>query len=165
MAGQEGLRRTHRRIPKRAARVPGDKAMATLHSKQSVPVSRGDGYGAQRPAMITGKSPPVAEEAQTVMLEPPAAADQGFADKLAMRSPPHPVERAQIEKARKRTKARSPRIAMHIKDRGTGVPTLYPDHSDEEGHEYRLADAFGTRSLQFVYSMLKAWVMRPRTLR
>jgi hypothetical protein len=90
-----------------------------------------------------------------VRWEPPAAADQAFADKLAKRSPPHPAERAQIEKARKRTKARSPRIAMHIKDRGTGVPTLYPDHSDEEGHQYRLADAFGTRSLQFVYSMLK----------
>jgi hypothetical protein len=105
--------------------------------------------------MITGKSPPVAEEAQTVTQEPPAAADQAFADKLAKRSPPHPVERAQIEKARKRTKARAPRIVMHIEDRGTGVPTLYPDHSDEEGHRYRLADAFGTRSLQFVRSMLK----------
>jgi hypothetical protein len=119
----------------------GDKEMAMLHSK--------------RRAMITGKSPPVAEEAQTVTQEPPAAADQAFADKLAKRSPPHPVERVQIKKARKRTKARAPRIAMHIKDPGTGVPTLYPDHSDEEGHQYRLADAFGTRSLQFVYSMLK----------
>jgi hypothetical protein len=83
------------------------------------------------------------------------AADQAFADKLTKRSPPHPVERIQIEKARKRTKARAPRIAMHIKDPGTGVPTLYPDHSDEEGHQYRLADAFGTCSLQFVSSMLK----------
>ena len=44
---------------------------------------------------------------------------------------------------------------MHIVDRGTGVPTLYPDHSDEEGHRYRLADAFGTRSMQFVHSMLR----------
>ena len=59
----------------------------------------------ERRAMITGKSPPVAEEAQTVTQEPPAAADQAFADKLAKRSPPHPAERAQIEKARKRTKA------------------------------------------------------------
>jgi hypothetical protein len=84
-----------------------------------------------------------------------AAADQALVDKLAKRSPPDPVERAQIEEARKRTKARAPRIAMHIEDRGTGVPTLYPDHSDEEGHQYRLADAFGTRSLQFVHSMLK----------
>ena len=32
---------------------------------------------------------------------------------------------------------------------------MYPDHSDEEGHRYRLADTFGTRSVQFVYSMLK----------
>src|SRR5262249_6841800 len=63
------------------------------------------------------------------------------------------VDRAAIEKARKRTKARAPRIAMHIEDRGTG-PRVYPEHSDEEGHRYRLADAFGTRSLQFVYSML-----------
>jgi hypothetical protein len=68
----------------------------------------------ERPAMITGKSPPVAEEAQTVTQEPLEAADQAFADKLAKRLPPHPVERAQIEKARKRTKARAPRIAMHI---------------------------------------------------
>jgi len=95
------------------------------------------------------------QAAQSAVEERAAAPDQAFADKLATRSPPNPVERVQIEKARKRTKARSPRIAMHIKDRGTGVPTLYPDHSDEEGHQYRLADAFGTRSLQFVYSMLK----------
>jgi hypothetical protein len=44
---------------------------------------------------------------------------------------------------------------MHIEDRGTGTRVRYPDHSDEEGHCYRLADAFGTRSLQFVNSMLK----------
>jgi hypothetical protein len=98
--------------------------------------------------MITWKAPRAIEE-------PRAEADQALADKLAKRSPPDPVERAQIEKARKRTKARVPRIAMHIEDRGTGAPTLYPDHSDEEGHHYRLADAFGTRSLQFAYSMLK----------
>jgi hypothetical protein len=84
-----------------------------------------------------------------------AAEDQAFADKLAKRAPPNEVERAEIEKARKRTKARVPRIAMHIEDRGTAGSTLYPDHSDEEGHRYRLADAFGTRSRQFVYSMLK----------
>jgi hypothetical protein len=45
-----------------------------------------------------------------------AAEDQAFTDKLTKRSPPHPVERAEIEKARKRTKARAPRIAMHIED-------------------------------------------------
>jgi hypothetical protein len=83
-----------------------------------------------------------------------ATEDQAFADKLAKRSPPNEVERAEIERARKRTKARAPRIAMHIEDRETGA-RLYPDHSDEEGHRYRLADTFGTRSLQFVYSMLK----------
>jgi hypothetical protein len=84
-----------------------------------------------------------------------AAEDHAFADKLAKRPPPNPVERAQIEKARKRTKARAPRIAMHVEDRGTAGSVVYPPHSDEEGHEYRLADTFGTRSLQFAYSMLK----------
>ena len=97
---------------------------------------------------LAGKDRAVAEAAEM-------AEDQAFADKLAKRSPPNQVERAEIEKARKRTKARAPRIAMHVEDRGTGVPTLYPDHSDEEGHHYRLADAFGTRSRQFVHSMLK----------
>jgi hypothetical protein len=43
---------------------------------------------------------------------------------------------------------------MHIEDRETGT-RAYPDHSDEEGHRYRLADTFGTRSVQFVFSMLK----------
>ena len=45
-----------------------------------------------------------------------AAKDRAFANKLAKRSPPNEVERAEIEKARKRTKARAPRIAMHIED-------------------------------------------------
>ena len=83
-----------------------------------------------------------------------AAEHQAFTEKLAKRSPPHPVERAEIEKARRRTKARAPRIAMHIEDRPTGGRAFYPDHSDDEGHEYRLTDAFGTRSLEFVRSML-----------
>ncbi len=80
---------------------------------------------------------------------------QAFAAKLAKRSPPGPIDRAEIEKARKRTKARTPRIAMHIEDRGTAGSVVYPDHSDDEGHDYRLADAFGTRSRQFVRWMLK----------
>jgi hypothetical protein len=63
-------------------------------------------------------------------------------------------KRAEIEKARKRTKARAPRIAMHVEDRGTAGIVVYPGHFDDEGHMYRLADAFGTRSRQFVYSML-----------
>jgi hypothetical protein len=83
-----------------------------------------------------------------------AAEAQAFTDKFAKRSPPDPIERAEIEKARRRTKARMPRIAMHIEDRPTGSRAFYPDHSDDEGHDYRLADAFGTRSLQFVYAML-----------
>jgi hypothetical protein len=80
--------------------------------------------------------------------------DLAFADKLAKRSPPNEIERAEIDKARKRTKARAPRIAMHLEDRRSGARVRYADHSDDEGHRYRLADAFGIRSLQFVYSML-----------
>jgi hypothetical protein len=94
------------------------------------------------------------ESAKMAAAERKAAEHQAFADKLAKRSPPHPVERAEIEKARRRTKARAPRVAMHIEDREAAGRALYPDHSDDEGHEYRLTDAFGTRSLQFVYEML-----------
>src|SRR5215471_16388538 len=99
-----------------------------------------------------GLDPAVSERATK---ERRAAEHQAFADKLAKRSPPDPVERAQIEKARKRTKARRPRIAMHVEDRETAGSVVYPDHSDDEGHDYRLADAFGTRSRQFVRWMLK----------
>jgi hypothetical protein len=98
--------------------------------------------------------PAVAEAAERAAKERKKAFDQAFADKLARRLPPNEVDRAAIDKARKRTKARAPRIAMRIEDRGTGAQVLYPDRSDEEGHRYRLADTFGTRSLQFVYSML-----------
>jgi hypothetical protein len=83
-----------------------------------------------------------------------AAERQAFADKLAKRSPPDPIERAEIEKAKRRTKARTPRIAINIEDRGTAGRALYPDHCDEEGHRYRLVDTFGTRSLEFVRAML-----------
>src|SRR5262245_2608023 len=55
-----------------------------------------------------------------------AAEREAFADKLAKRPPPNPVERAEIEKARKRTKARAPRIALSIEDRRTGPRLLYP---------------------------------------
>jgi hypothetical protein len=82
------------------------------------------------------------------------AEDLAFADKLAKRLPPNEIERAEIDKARERTKARAPRVAMHVEDRRSGARVRYADHSDDEGHRYRLADAFGTRSLQFVYSML-----------
>jgi hypothetical protein len=101
-----------------------------------------------------GLIPSAAEAAKETAEERRAAERQAFADKLAKRSPPEPIERAEIEKARKRTKARAPRIAMHIEDRGTAGIVVYPDHSNDEGHMYRLADAFGTRSRQFVYSML-----------
>ena len=48
-----------------------------------------------------------------------AAEDQAFADKLAKRLPPDAVERAAIEKAKRRTKARAPRVATRIDERGT----------------------------------------------
>ena len=83
------------------------------------------------------------------------SSDQAFAVKLAKRSPPNEVERAEIEKAKRRTKARAPRIAVHVEKRGAKAGRTYPSHSDEEGHRFRLADAFGTRSLEFVNAMLK----------
>jgi hypothetical protein len=93
-------------------------------------------------------------DAEAAEKEREAAENQAFADKLAKRSPPGEVDLAEIHKARKRTKARPPSIAMSIEDRRTGGCVHYADHSDDDGHRYRLADAFGTRSLQFVYSML-----------
>jgi len=101
-----------------------------------------------------GESPALAEAAERAAKDSKAAEHQAFADKLAKRLPPNEVDRAAIDKARKRTKSRAPRIAVHIEDRETGA-RIYSDHSDEEGHRYRLADTFGTRSLQFVYAMLK----------
>jgi hypothetical protein len=96
---------------------------------------------------------PALPEPEKVGPERPAA-DQAFADKLAKRSPPDNVEQAAINKARKRTRARARRVEMLIEDRG-GNRRIYPYHSDEDGNLYRLADAFGTRSLQFVNSMLR----------
>jgi hypothetical protein len=61
------------------------------------------------------------------------AEDLSFANKLAKRSPPNEVERAEIERARKRTKARLPSVAMHIEDRATGSRAIFPHHSDDEG--------------------------------
>ena len=83
------------------------------------------------------------------------AEGQALADKLAKRPPPNEIERAEIERAKKRTKARAPRIAMHVEKRGAKAGRTYPGHSDEEGHRFRLADAFGTRSMEFVDAMLK----------
>lgn len=97
----------------------------------------------------------VAEEPENVLAEIQATADQAFAAKLSRRSPPNEVERAEIEKAKKRTKARAPRIAMHLEKRGTKARRIYPSHSDDAGNRYRLADAFGTRSWQFVDAMLR----------
>ena len=97
----------------------------------------------------------IAEEPENVLAEIQATADQAFAAKLSRRSPPNEVERAEIERAKKRTKARAPRIAMHVEKRGAKAGRTYPGHSDEEGHRFRLADAFGTRSMEFVDAMLK----------
>ena len=83
------------------------------------------------------------------------AEGQALADTLAKRPPPNEVERAEIEKAKRRTKARAPRIALHVEKRGAKAGRTYPSHSDEEGHRFRLADAFGTRSMEFVNAMLK----------
>jgi hypothetical protein len=95
----------------------------------------------------------VLPEAQGGMKER-RTADQAFADKLARRLAPNELERAAINKARKRTRARAPRAEMHIEDHGS-MRRMYTYHSDEDGHLYRLADTFGTRSLQFVHAMLK----------
>ena len=97
----------------------------------------------------------VAEEPEKVAAEIQATADQAFAAKLSRRSPPNEVERAEIEKAKRRTKGRSPRLAVHLEKRGAKAGRAYPSHSDEEGHRFRLADAFGTRSMEFVNAMLK----------
>jgi hypothetical protein len=104
--------------------------------------------------LLEDLNPTAVEAKERAAAERKAAADQAFTDKLAKRPPPNPVECAEIEKARKRTKARAPRIAMNIEQRGSAGRAFYPDHSDEEGHRYRLADTFGTRSLEFVRSML-----------
>lgn len=96
-----------------------------------------------------------AEAPENVATEIQATACQASAAELSRRSPPNEVERAEIEKAKKRTKARAPRIAMHVEKRGAKAGRTYPSHSDEEGHRFRLADAFGTRSMQFVDAMLK----------
>ena len=97
----------------------------------------------------------VAKAPENSAKKPQATEDQAFADKLAKRPPPNEIERAEIKRARKRTKARAPRIAMHVEKRGTKARRVYPSHCDEDGHRYRLADVFGTRSMQFVSAMLK----------
>jgi Bacteriophage Sf6, terminase small subunit-like len=84
------------------------------------------------------------ESAKRAAAERKALERQAFTDKLAKRSPPDPIERAEIEKARRRTKARAPGVAMHIEDRGAAGRGFCPDHSDDEGHQYRLTEAMTT---------------------
>jgi hypothetical protein len=67
-----------------------------------------------------GSDPAVTESEKRSAEERKAAAAQAFADKLAKRPPPDPIERAEIEKARKRTKARAPSIVMHVEDGTAG---------------------------------------------
>ncbi len=62
-----------------------------------------------------GFDPGVAESAKTAAADRKAAEDQAFSDKLAKLPPPNPVERAEIKKARKRTKARAPRIKPSLR--------------------------------------------------
>jgi hypothetical protein len=69
--------------------------------------------------LCKGLDSTVAESAKRAAAERRAAEDQAFAGKLAKRPPPNPVERAEIEKAIKRTKARARRIAMNIEERGS----------------------------------------------
>jgi hypothetical protein len=72
------------------------------------------------------------------------ALDQAFADTLAQRLAPNTLDQAAIQ----------PRVEMRIEDHG-GTRRMFAYHSDEDGNLYRLADTFGTRSLQFVNSMLR----------
>ena len=51
-----------------------------------------------------GNDSALAQVAERAAAEHRAAEEQAFADKLAKRLPPDPVEHAEIEKARKRTK-------------------------------------------------------------
>jgi hypothetical protein len=96
----------------------------------------------------------------TMALEPAQhdkmAADRALTHVPPKRQPPNRIEKAQIEKAKTRTKRRFPRIAMHIEDRRVGARVIYAHHSDDQGQEYRLADTFGTRSRHFVHAMLKS---------
>ena len=83
-----------------------------------------------------------------------AADEKALAEKKRKRSPPRDFETVEIKKARRRTKKRHPAIAMHLEDVGE-QRSVFSCHSDDEGHSYRLVDAFGTRSFAFVCSMLE----------
>jgi hypothetical protein len=114
-------------------------------------------------SLSEGFDPAVAESARRDAEERRAAEEKAFAAKLAKRPPPNPVERAAIEKAIKRTKARAPRIAINIEDRGTAGRALYPDHSDEEGHQYQLAEGDGIKRLDVLGNLTNKF-MRTYTM-
>jgi hypothetical protein len=101
-----------------------------------------------------GRNPTVAETAEKAETEARAAEERAIADKIAKRSPPQDFEVAEIKKARRRTKKRHPTIAMHLEDVGD-QRRVFSYHLDDEGHGYRLVDAFGTRSFSFVCSMME----------
>jgi hypothetical protein len=83
--------------------------------------------------LCEGLDSAVAESAKRAAAERKAAEDQAFANKLAKRPPPNPVERAEIEKGESEPRP-------HVEDRGKAGSVVYPTHSDDEGHDYRLAD-------------------------
>src|SRR5262249_44234044 len=86
---------------------------------ETAAVIHGMGPSSERPMTDAPDHPSSdAESLEKAAQKHKAAEDQAFADKLAKRPPPNPVERAEIKKARKRTKARAQRIAMHIENRG-----------------------------------------------
>jgi hypothetical protein len=96
----------------------------------------------------------VGESAERAEAERHGAEERAIADKIAKRPPPQDFEAAEIKKARRRTKERPAGIAMHLADLADNR-RVFADHSDDEGHGYRLLDAFGTRSFAFAYSMLE----------
>ena len=78
-----------------------------------------DEHGRDEPAEV--------EAAERAAEKCRAAEAQAFKAKLAKRLPPGEVDRAEIDKARKRTKARPPSIAMSIEDRGTEGCVIIPN--------------------------------------
>jgi hypothetical protein len=69
---------------------------------------------------------------------------------------PTEVEREGIATARRRTKKRPPSVAVVVRRAQDGRLHASPEHSDREGHAYRMADTLGTRSLEFVSTMMNS---------
>lgn len=75
---------------------------------------------------------------------------------IGIKRGPNDVEREGIATARERTKARPPSIAVLLRQAHDGRLLASAEHADQEGHTYRMADAFGTRSLEFVAAMMNS---------